>query len=161
MEILPFGTIDPKKAESYYSSSISVSDTPVDIDLNFESEIIHEEALLELKTFLTQIPEMASRAWDTISADWDLNEESETARFYLQHHLDEFNKDDILALFGTTNIDKQTFMKALSLTRIGFYPEDEDMFAVFDIQLPSDLTDYLISVTFSPYGDVTGMTMES
>lgn len=161
MDISLFGKIDPKDVEDYYSGIIKIGENEVEIDLNFESESINENLLSPVNEILPKLTSYADKAWNAISHDWDLGEESETARFYLQHHLEEFNDEEILELFGSSEVDKQSFIKSLSLTRVGLYPEDEDMFAVFDIQLSPDLTDYLMSVSISKYGQVMDISFES
>ncbi|MFD2231874.1 DUF2004 domain-containing protein [Alkalimarinus sediminis] len=161
MNISPFGKVDPENVKEYYDGNIKVGDENIEIDLNFESESISENLLVSVVNLIAQIKEFADIAWKAVSHDWDLDEESETARFYLQHHLEEFDEDEIIKLFGTTEIDKQTFIDALSLVRIGLYPEDEDMFAVFDIQFSQELTDYLMSVSLNQSGQVTGISFES
>jgi hypothetical protein len=161
LNVSPFGNIDSKNVEDYFEGKVKIGEDHIDIDLNFESESVTESLLAAVSNTVGQISEFASRAWKAISDDWDLNEESETARFYLQHHLDEFSEEEILKLFGTNKIDKEVFIKALSLVRIGLYPEDEDMFVIFDIQLSQELTDYLMSVSISQEGQVTGISFES
>ena len=89
MDISPFGIIDPKDVEDYYSGSIKIGENEVDIDLNFESKSINEDLLSSVNELLPRITSYADKAWHAISHDWDLGEESETARFYLQHHLQE------------------------------------------------------------------------
>ena len=161
MEILPFGKVDPDNVEEYYDGNIKVDGKDIEIDLNFESESVDEELLKNVVNLIAKISEFSNIAWSAISEDWDLDSESETARFYLQHHLDEFDEEEIYKLFGTSKVDKQTFFKALSLVRVGLYPEDEEMFSVFDIQLDQELTDYLMSVSISSDGKVTDISFES
>ncbi|WP_299775917.1 DUF2004 domain-containing protein [uncultured Pseudoteredinibacter sp.] len=161
MDIPPFGKIDSKNIEEYYDGSVNVDGKDVEIDLNFESESVDDELLECVATVTSRVPELANKAWAAISEDWDLGSESETARFYLQHHLDEFSEEEIVKLFGTQSVDKSVFLKALSLVRIGLYPEDDEMFSLFDIQLNQDLTDYLMSVSIDSDGQVTGISFES
>ena len=161
MIISPFGEIDPKNIEEYYDGNVRIGEKDIEIDLNFESEPVSETLLAAVGNAIAQIKELADLAWAAVSDDWDLDVESETARFYLQHHLEEFCEDEVVKLFGTTVIDKTIFIRALSLVRIGLYPEDEDMFAVFDIQLSQELTNYLMSVSLTQSGQVTGISFES
>lgn len=161
MNISPFGNIDPNNIEEYYDGRVKVDGKDIETDLNFESESVSENLIREVGKLTSKISEFAQLAWTAISEDWDLDSESETARFYLQHHLDEFSEEDVVKLFGTTNVDKSAFFNALSLVRIGLYPENDEMFAVFDIQLSQELTDYLMSVSISSGGQVTGVSFES
>lgn len=161
MEISPFGKIDSSNVEEYYDGSVKIDGEDIEIDLNFESESVNDDLLKDVEKFISKISDFAQQAWSAISEDWDLDAESETARFYLQHHLDEFSEDEIVKLFGTSSVDKTVFLKALSLVRVGLYPEDEEMFSVFDIQLSPELTDYLMSVSIGSDSQVTGISFES
>lgn len=161
MNIVPFGKIDPNNVEDYYDGSVNLGGDSVDIDLNFESESVSESVLVAIEKTMNQLPKFSGLAWKAISDDWDLDEESETARFYLQHHLDEFDEDEIIKLFGTNEINKDAFTKALSLVRIGLYPEDEDMFSVFDIQFSPGFTNYLMSISITQSGLISDISFES
>ncbi len=161
MEILPFGKIDPKNIEEYYDGTVNIDGKDVEVDLNFESESIDNNLLKDVGRVISNIDSFANKAWSAISDDWDLDSESETVRFYLQHHLDEFNEEEVVKLFGTSAVDKSVFFNALSLVRIGLYPEDNEMFSVFDIQLSQELTDYLMSVSIGSDGQITGISFES
>ncbi len=161
MEILPFGNLDSNNVENYYSGSVHVNKNEIEIDLNFEEEQVDENILISVKETISKIYEFSNKAWSAISDDWDLDGDSETARFYLQHHLDEFSDEEIKKIFGTSKIDKQSFINSLTLTRIGLYPESEDMFIIFDIQFSPDLTNYLMSVAFDGDGEFVEISMES
>ena len=161
LEILPFGKVDSKNVEEYYDGSVKVDGKDVDVDLNFESESVDHDLVKNVGSVISNILEFAHQAWSAISDDWELGAESETARFYLQHHLDELSEEEVVKLFGTSSVDKSVFFKALSLVRIGLYPEDDEMFTVFDIQLSQELTDYLMSVSIGSDGQVTGISFES
>ncbi len=161
VEINPFDNIDINNLEEYYDSVISVDGNAIEVDLNFESESIEIDLLKPLSTFFQNIESFSVSAFNAISKDFDLGDESETARFYLQHHIDELSESEILSIFGTTNIDKEIFFKHLSLARIGFYPEGEEDYAVFDIQLPEEYTNYLMAVTFDSEGNVSYISFDS
>ena len=161
MKVFPFDDLDLECLDEYYESEIEVPGSIVPIDLNFESSSVDVSVIESLKGLIARIDELAKDAFLSISEDFDLGDESETARFYLEHHLDELNKDEKLSIFGTENVGRDEFLSALKLYRIGFYPEDEEAFAVFDVQLPKDLTDYLMAVTFDVDGNLSYITMES
>ena len=161
MNINTFGVISAEHLDEYYTGNIEINGKLIDIDLNFESESVDESLLISVDTVLKNIRDFADKAWNAISDDWDLNEDSETARFYLQHHLEEFSEEEILTIFGTTEIDKRAFMSALSLTRVGLYPEDADMFIVFDFQFPDEYTNYLMSLSLTQDGLVNDLSLQS
>jgi hypothetical protein len=161
MYIEPFGDIDIDNLEEYYDSSLKVQGDNVEIDLNFESESIEGSDLEHINKFIPGIATFSKIAFEAISDDFDLGDNSETVRLYLQHHIEEFQDDTTKEVFGTTTIDKQTFLKHLKLYRVGLYPEDDESFAIFDIQLPRKYTNYLIAVTFDRDGELMHLSMES
>ena len=149
MKIDIFGNIDLENVQDYYSATIKLQGRDVEIDLNFESNVIDSKILESVSEILENIETQVTKAFDAISNDYDLDTESETARFYLQHHLDEFSKEEIHGIFGNETINKDSFMNSLNLQRIGIYPEDEEEFLIFDIQFPEKITNYLMAVTFN------------
>lgn len=161
MKLSIFGEIDPNNVEEYYDGNVKIDGKDVEIDLNFDSESVNEDLLTDVEIFIAKISELAQKAWTAIAEDWDLDSESETARFYLQHHLDEFSQEELVKLFSTSNVEKSVFFRALSLVRVGLYPEDDEIFSIFDIQFSQELTDYLMSVSIDSNGKVTGLSFES
>nr|WP_321402032.1 DUF2004 domain-containing protein [uncultured Desulfobacter sp.] len=161
MYLEPFGNIDTDNLEECYDSLLYVHGDTIEIDLNFEAESIENTELEHVKKFLSGIEAFSEKAFKAISDDFDLGEKSEVVRLYLHHHLEEFEEDTIQEAFGATQIDKQIFLNHLKLYRVGFYPEDDGSFAIFDIQFPKKYTDYLIAVTFDRDGKLLRMSMES
>ena len=161
MGIEIFGKIDPCSPEEYYEGTINLQGNNVEIDLNFESEEIDESVLKAVAGFIKNAEVMTKKAFSAIETDFDLGEESETARFYLQHHLDEFSKDELSDIFGEEEINKESFINNLTLKRIGVYPEDDESFVIFDIQFPDKFTNYLMAVTFDDANELSYISMES
>ncbi|WP_372364993.1 DUF2004 domain-containing protein [Candidatus Uabimicrobium sp. HlEnr_7] len=161
MEIPLFGQINSLEPKIYYEEKISISGNIVEIDLNFESNKIEDSLLVELSNYLKKLDTEVKKAFKAISEDWDLDEESETARFYLEHHLDVFSQNEIDKIFGTKEIDKTLFLNTLVLTRIGIYPENSESYAIFDIQFSKNFTDYLMAVTFNNLGELSEISMDS
>lgn len=161
MNIRPFGEIDGANLDEYYESEVVVLGKAVEIDANFDSESIADSVLAQLAKSIENIEAMSSQAFAAISADWDLLDESEIAREYLQFHLEQFDEEEIKQIFGTHEIEKQQFLKALSIVRIGFYPEDQEAYVIFDIQFPTEHTNYLMAVIFSADGKISEISMES
>ena len=96
-----------------------------------------------------------------IKKDFDLDTESEAVKMYMEHHLEELEQADINKLFGTTEVSSDQFLSKLALCRVGIYPDSDEDFAVFDISLPEDVTDYLLVVRFSVDGEISYISMES
>lgn len=132
MEIKSFGEIDINELEEYYESSIQIQGDTVEVDLNFEMN----------------------------SIDYGKDKNSKTNQ-YLQHHLVSLGKERTVRVFGTKDITKKVFLDHLNLCRIGLYPEDDESYAIFDIQLPKNYTNYLLAITFDKKGNISDMSIES
>ena len=156
-----FGDIDIDNLNDCYEADIQIDGSNKEIDLNFESTSIEKSMLKNTSNVISNIDNMAQQAFTAISEDYDLGEESETARDYLEHHLDVLPKEDLLSIFGNTEVSKELFMNALSLYRIGLFPEDDESFAIFDVQFSRDVTNYLMAVTFDSSGKLSYISMDS
>ena len=97
--------------------------------------------------------------------DNDFNDEDgDTVRFYLEHHLEEVDKEELSTLIDfddkSTEPEKQLLDK-LRLVRIGLYPDNDENFAVFDYSLGESFTNYLVVINLNIKGKLDYMTMES
>lgn len=160
MNLEPFGEIDVNDLEEFYEGTISFKGNEVDVDLNFlESESIGESVLDGVKRFLGDINTFIDQSFVKISEDFGVPDGP--TQFYLNHHLEEFSSDEVMEVFGAHEVSKDVFMSSLHIERIGFYPEESEAFAVFDIQLSAEHTDYLLSVSFDKSGGFSGISFES
>ncbi len=161
MNIQPFGEIDSDNLEDYYDGKIIINGTEIEIDINFESESIDEERLNKIKKYIDNIEVQIKSAFDALSTDYDLGEESETALFYLEHHKEELSKEELLKIFGTTDISKELFFKCIEAKRIGLYPEDDEAYSIIDIKLPDEYTNYIMAVTYDEDNKLSYISMDS
>ncbi len=164
--INPFGEIDINALEECYEAEITVEGNNgndiIELDINFEDEQTDDiESLNAIKMFIDNMDKFVQKTMDILSEDFELAVDDGTARFYLEHHFEVCEKEELLELFATLDIDKPLFMSKLALYRVGFYPEDEESFAVFDVQFPRDFTDYLMAVTFDKNGNCLDISLES
>ncbi len=92
------------------------------------------------------------------------DEDGDTVKFYLEHHLEEVGKDELSNLINfedaTIEPEKQ-LLKKLKLVRVGLYPESKDDFAVFDYSIGERITNYLVVINTDEKGQLDYMTMES
>jgi hypothetical protein len=161
LNIGPFGNVDKDNLEDYYDGTLEIDGQEIEVDLNFESDSVDDSLFKEVEKTINNIESLSEKAWVAISNDWDLDAESETVRFYLEHHLEHFDEDEIIDIFGSKDVDKEAFFNAISLTRVSLYPEDDEMYVVFDVQLSPEITNYLISVAIDRQGQVADITFES
>ena len=91
-----------------------------------------------------------------VSTDYDLDDDSETAREYLEHH-----EDKVPISFGSKTVTKEMFLSKLQAYRVGFYPEESDSFVIVDIQFSRDVTNYLMAVTLDNEYKLSCIDMDS
>jgi hypothetical protein len=158
-----FGPIDPASLDDYYDTEIDFNGISIQIDLNFGSKTIDPKRLETVKAFIDNIRVHDINNKKYIDNDYN-DEDGDTVKFYLEHHLDELGETELATLIDrnskSTEHQKQLKNK-LHLVRVGIYPEGEDQFATFDYTIGQDITNYLIVIDTDENGNLVYMTMES
>lgn len=158
-----FGQLNLESLQEYYSTEIEFNKTTVGIDLNFESKTIDLEAMMAAKTIIEKLSELDQQNKARIDRDYN-DKDGDSARFYLDFHLEEIGEQELITLFGlsgeTTELQKQLLDK-IHLVRVGLYPDSEEIFAVFDYSLGREVTNYLIVVNLDKEGELDYITVES
>jgi hypothetical protein len=162
--LLPyFGELDLKNLEEYYDVDIDFNGQKIQIDLNFESTSIEPKRLDVVKQFIENIANYNKRNKQYIDEDYK-DEDCDTVRTYVEHHLEDIDKDELTGLVDfnnkTTSAEIQ-LKNALKLVRLGIYPHNEKQFAIFDYSIDQDLTQYLVVINTDENGNLDYMTMES
>ena len=158
-----FGQIDTTNLEDSYDVEIEFDGDKIEIDLNFDDKAISIKRLDKVKKFIEKIGELDIKNKKYIEKDYK-DEDADTVRTYVQHHLEEMERENLKGLvdFENEKMDPEIqLMRKLRLVRIGFYPDDEDEFAVFDYSIGTALTNYLVVININENGKLEDMTMES
>ena len=158
-----FGSLDPTSLDEYYDIDIDFNGHEIQIDLNFESKTIAPERLDTVKQFIDNIRIHDLNNKKHLQNDLD-DEDADTVRTYLQHHLEELGTDDLSELIGPnarSGERSKLLLKKLHLVRVGLYPDSTDQFAIFDYSIGKDLTQYLVVIFTDENGNLDYMTMES
>lgn len=157
-----FGELDPKNLEEYYEVEIAFNGQEIQIDLNFENDSIDSKRLTFVKQFIENLPAFDRRNKEYIEQDF-ADEDGDTVKSYIEHHLEEVGKEDLSALvdFDDATSAELQLKNALRMVRVGLYPDSEDQFAIFDYSIGPDLTKYLVVINTNEKGDLDYMTMES
>jgi hypothetical protein len=158
-----FGNIDTASLDEYYDVDIDFNGQEVQIDLNFENSNIESKRLESAKQFIDnlRIHDLNNKKY--IQNDFE-DEDGDTVRLYLEHHLEELGVDDLNHLIGnnTKTVDQPNLLlKKLHLVRVGLYPDSESQFAIFDYTIGKDITNYLVVINTDENGNLDYMTMES
>ena len=94
-------------------------------------------------------------ALDAIKASFGTENGEYGANLFVQHHLEELEKDYWEKQIG---ISSPTPDQVLNILRLKSHWDDEK---IFDFTLPGGVTDYVLSVTFNESGRVDEIGMES
>jgi hypothetical protein len=157
------GEIDPANLDEYYDVEIDFNGQAIQLDLNFESNSIDSKRLDVAKRFIENIAAFDGQNKRYIEQDY-ADEDSDTVRTYIEHHLEEIEKSDLADLvdFDDTSVSPALqLLNALQLVRVGLYPDSETQFAIFDYSIGQDLTQYLVVINTDENGKLDYMTMES
>ena len=158
-----FGPIDSAALDEYYDVDIDFNNKEIQIDLNFENKTIDIERLEIVKHFIENIRIHDLNNKKYIEVDFT-DEDGDTVREYLEHHIEELATDDLNQLIGfnTKTIDRpKLLLKKLHLIRVGLYPDSKEQFAIFDYSIGQELTNYLVVINTDENGNLDYITMES
>ena len=158
-----FGILDSDSLDEYYDVEIDFNGQEIQIDLNFANKTIDIQRLETAKQFIENIRIHDLNNKKYIQQDFN-DEDGDTVRFYLEHHLEELASDDLNNLIGAdfkSAEQSAQLLNKLHLVRVGLYPDSEDQFAIFDYSIGKELTNYLVVINTDENGNLDYMTMES
>jgi hypothetical protein len=118
-----FGVLNPAALEEYYDVDIDFNNKQIQVDLNFENKTIDVERLEMVQRFIENIRIHDLNNKKHIEADF-ADEDGDTVREYLEHHIEELATDELNQLIGfnTKTVDQpKLLLKKLYLTRVGLY----------------------------------------
>ncbi len=164
MDIKYFENIDFKKLnDKYISKSIKLNNESVDIDLNFDNKNPNENQILILKSYFENLDKIIEQNSKKIKSEFESNEVNDVKE-YIYHHLQEIPKDELSKIIDLDNknkTDKLKLLEKLQLKRIGFFPQENSYYAIFDYTIGYNFTQYLISITTDKEGKIIDVKMES
>lgn len=161
MKLPYFGEIDTNNVEECYEAELSYKGWTVELDLNFDESKLSEGDAAYLVKMLDKLPSHIELARKAVEKDWHAGEASETARFYVDMHSD---IADELFTGSSTVVSELTYpeiAQALVVTRVGIYPEEEDVYLICDIQFSTEFTNYLMAVSITRDGKFGDIALES
>ncbi len=158
-----FGNVDTENLEEYYDVVVDFNGQEIQVDLNFESNTCDTKRLDIVKHFIENIVAFDKKNKGYIEQDY-ADEECDTVRTYVEHHLENIDKDDLSELIAFNNERKSPdiqLVNALRLVRLGLYPDSAENFATFDYSIDPEMTDHLVVIFTFSTGDMNYMTIES
>lgn len=158
-----FGNLPTENLEEYYDVDIELNGNEIQVDLNFENQTVDTLILDKVKNFIEKLEKFDKLNKTYILNDYN-DEDGDTVKFYLEHHLEELDKEELTKLVNfddTITEPEQQLLSKLKLVRVGLYPDNEDNFAIFDYSIGKDITNYLVVINTDENGQLDYMTMES
>lgn len=158
-----FGKLQTDNLEEYYNVEIEFDGNTIQIDLNFENKTLEEARLNKVKSFIQNIEKFDKLNKTYILNDYN-DEDGDTVKFYLEHHLEEVGEDELSTIIDfedTTTEPENQLLTKLKLVRMGLYPDSEETFAIFDYSIGPELTNYLVVINTDENGQLDYMSMES
>ncbi len=158
-----FGILPTENLEEYYDVDIDFNGNEIQIDLSFENKSIDTLTMDKVKNFIEKIDKFDELNKTYILNDYN-DEDGDTVKFYLEHHLEEVGKEELSKLINfddTTAEPEQQLLTKLKLVRVGLYSHDNENFAIFDYSIGQEITNYLVVINTDEKGELDYMTMES
>lgn len=158
-----FGNLPIDNLKEYYDVDIEFNGNEIQIDLNFENKTIDSLAMEKVKKIIENIEKLDKQNKTYILFDY-LDEDGDTVKLYLEHHLEDVDKEELSELinFDDTTVEPELqLLTKLKLVRVGLYPDSHDNFATFDYSIGQDITDYLVVIQTDENGALDYITMES
>lgn len=129
-----FNDINLDKLEEWFETNIELNGKTVDISITVSAKVKVDPANIEaVDDFIDELKSGEEYIRRIIYQDFKQEGETKT---YIDLQIDGLEKEDIADLIGSadeTLNDKEKLLSVLYLSRIIFYPEQEDpMFAVLD-----------------------------
>lgn len=161
MKLKYFNEIDLQNLTDYYEVDIDFNGNSVQLDINFQETKINESNLDYLKSILDDLDGILLQINDFIKKDYKSGED---VKEFLAFHMEELDNDELESLLSDS--DKSTsreeqLLSIIKLKRIGFYPEDNDEYVIFDFVTDEEVSQYLLVVKVNNKGQLDHITMES
>ncbi|HJY11175.1 MAG TPA: DUF2004 domain-containing protein [Flavobacterium sp.] len=160
MKLRYFEELKPNELEDYYSTNIEFEDRQIEIDLNFSNTSIAESRLLKVNVILEKLPEFVGKLNGFIQDDFKNRNDVQE---FLDFHLDEIAEELVpLLLRADQSLKKdEQLLSILDLKRIGFYPDNDEIFTVSDFGLDEEISQYVLVVNTTQDRELHYITMES
>ncbi len=158
-QIPGFAAIDLDNLNDYYNAHISFQEHDVQLDITFDEYTVDRQKLETIATFVTQLDSFHQKAVAAMQQEYL---SGTVVQSYIDKHRDLFAKQQTTENTPASREDEAAQLIAkLYLKRIGFYPENESEFAIFDYTIEKDETRYLVVVNFKKDGTIDGIVIDN
>lgn len=158
-----FIPIRPYCLEDQYTGGLELRGENVMLDINFERDWIEMYKLEPLKKMVGRIVRMDEKSRAALYKEFT-DPNGAIVRYYLQHLLEKVWRPTLekhIDFHNKTTSPIDQLFNGLRLERAGFYPEDEDVFAVFDYCVEPHYSGSVIAMHFNTQGKLQEILMET
>jgi hypothetical protein len=120
-------------------AEIKINNIEVSVGLNFNEDITTKKKIENVKEVLDHIDKYLEKANNKIKNNFDNNG---VVKDYFNHH------NEVVPEIKKLYNNEKEFLRELVLTRIDFYPEDENHYVIFGFSIGQEITDYIVVVRF-------------
>lgn len=144
-----------------YDTVIKLEDYSISSDLNFYEEVVDCETLSMVELILNDLPTFINKSKEILITDF---KKGGAVKDYIEHHLEVMEKSELERLL--VNADKnesaeKQLLSFMKVVRIGFYPDEDSHYAIFDFSIGTDETDYRITIRYNNTGNFDSLEFVS
>lgn len=168
--ILPyFGILDLKSLQEHSEAQIVLAGHRVQLDLNFADKAMPAKRMDIAKNIIQHLAEHNTANLLTIRSSMNAESSLEgpgAVRAYLEHHMEPVapeewaEPDDAHEEISRQSQMLSETLEKIHLVRVRFYPESEDLFAVFDYSIGRHITEYVLALSLNEKGALESIAME-
>ena len=158
-----FRPITPNCLDEEYTGGVELRGETVMLDLNFERDWIELHKLDPVKKMVGRLITMDEKNRAYLYKEFT-DPDGAIVRYYLQHLLEHVWRPTLekrIDFHNKTITPIDQLFKCLHLERVGFYPEKEEIIAVFDYCVDPRYSESVIAMHFNQRGELIEILMET
>ena len=148
-----FGEIEINSPQETTEGKVTIDNHQIELDLNFYDGVPEHDWVAEYESYIKDLKQHKTNVEAAIRSDY---EDGGDVKEYVDFHLEELDAstlDKVLAGTDASKSKEERLLSVLKLTRIGFYPGDED-YAVWDYTIGREFADMLVIVNTNSTGEI-------
>ena len=163
-ELKHFGKINIDNPEDYYDATINIAGAFIELNLDFDGQATNLKQLKKLESLIEGLAELDQKNRAFFLENYNKEELGDEMRFYCKLCLERIKADElgtIIDLNADSDAINKQILEKMSLLRIGFIPQDNENFIVFDYCIDPELTNYMLVVFYNDKIEIDYIAIES
>ncbi|MFT4842117.1 MAG: hypothetical protein ACI8UD_003475 [Planctomycetota bacterium] len=156
-----FGVLNDD-AHGYWSTTIKHGDREIRADLNIDGDIAIDIAIEHISKFSQKLGDSAAlEALARTALLADTEKKRSAVKTFRDRHAEALEAIESATCIPATKEDIGAFLQLCELKRIALYPECPGHCMILDFGLRSQVTDYMLVVSFDGEDRVVGVDLQS